>query len=126
MGFGEWQLRVRAVSYSSADSQDKVVAFYKKALERFGNVITCQGNAPVGTPTATSEGLTCADDSRHNNIQINGKHGYDLSNGFQLKAGSKRHQHIVAFENPQDGQTRFAMVALDLPAGIDNSDSKSD
>src|ERR1700742_4219627 len=30
MGFGEWQLHVRAVPYTSTDSQDKIVAFYKK------------------------------------------------------------------------------------------------
>ena len=59
MGFGEWTLRVRAVNYATVDSQDKVTAFYKKALGRYGDVITCQGNAPVGTPIATSEGLTC-------------------------------------------------------------------
>jgi hypothetical protein len=28
MGFGEWQLRVRAVSYSTPDAEDKVVTFY--------------------------------------------------------------------------------------------------
>src|SRR5512142_2662272 len=32
MGFGEWTLRVRAVNYATPDSQDKVTAFYKKAL----------------------------------------------------------------------------------------------
>ena len=64
MGFGEWELRVKVVNYSTADSQDKVVAFYKKALGRYGDVITCQDNAPVGTPTTTSEGLTCADNGR--------------------------------------------------------------
>src|SRR6476646_10407706 len=48
MGFGEWQLRVRAVSYDTTDSQGKVVEFYRKALGRYGNVITCQGNSPVG------------------------------------------------------------------------------
>ena len=62
LGFGEWELRVRAVSYSTSGHQDKVLAFYKKALGRYGDVITCQGNSPVGTPVATSEGLTCADD----------------------------------------------------------------
>src|SRR5208282_3954471 len=61
MGFGEWQLRVKVVNYSSPDSQDKVVAFYKNALGRYGDVITCQDNAPVGKPTQTAEGLTCAD-----------------------------------------------------------------
>src|SRR3974390_694657 len=51
MGFGEWQMRVRVVSYSSTDDRDKISAFYKKALGRYGDVLTCQGDAPVGTPT---------------------------------------------------------------------------
>ena len=50
LGFGEWELRVRAVSYETADSEEKVTAFYKKALGRYGDVITCQGNSPVGKP----------------------------------------------------------------------------
>src|SRR5581483_6661468 len=44
MGFGEWTLRVRAVNYATPDSEDKVTAFYKKALARYGDVISCQGN----------------------------------------------------------------------------------
>ena len=42
---------------------------------------------------------------------------------LELKAGSKRHQHIVGFERPKDGQTRFALVALDLPDGQDEGKS---
>ena len=53
LGFGEWELRVRAVSYSTPDKQDQVLAFYKKALARYGEVITCQNKAAVGTPVAT-------------------------------------------------------------------------
>lgn len=119
LGFGEWQLHVRAISYETSDSQDKVADFYKKALGRFGDVITCRDKAPVGTPTVTSEGLTCADDAKNTKVndQDFGSHG-----NFELKAGSKRHQHIVGFEHPRDGRTRFALVALDLPAGSHGSD----
>lgn len=127
MGFGEWQLRVRAVSYSSADSQDKVAAFYKKALGRYGDVLTCQGDAPVGTPTQTAEGLNCSDSGKHSNFKFNGNNnGIPNPNGMQLKAGSKRHQHIVGFDDTKDGRTRFALVALDLPASVDKSGDKSD
>jgi hypothetical protein len=119
MGFGEWELRVKVVNYSTSDSQDKVVAFYKKALTRYGDVITCQDHAPVGTPTVTSEGLTCADQGGAN-VKIDTgdhNHGYNADqDGLQLKAGSRRHQHIVGFEDSTQGQTRFALVALDLPA----------
>ena len=45
LGFGEWELRVRAVSYATSDTQDQVTAFYKKALGRYGDVITCQGHS---------------------------------------------------------------------------------
>ena len=48
MGFGEWQLRVKVVTYRTPDSQDKVVAFYQKALGRYGDVIQCDGN--LGNP----------------------------------------------------------------------------
>lgn len=127
LGFGEWQLRVRAVSYSTSDSQDKVTMFYKKALGRYGDVITCQGNSPVGTPTATTEGLTCADDkSNTKTVQIDRDDYGTGKDGLELKAGSKRHQHIVGFENSKNGQTRFALVALDLPANLGNGGDKSD
>ena len=120
MGFGEWQLRVRAVSYTTTDPQDKVTAFYKKAMARFGDVLTCQGNAPVGTPTVTAEGLDCSDSGKNAHINVNGRgNGMDFSGQLQLKAGSKRHQHIVGFEEPKDEKTHFALVAIDLPAGID-------
>ena len=127
MGFGEWQLKVKVVSYQTPDSEDKVTAFYKKALGRYGNVITCQGNAPVGTPAMTTEGLTCADDENNgHNIKID-QGDYNLGKGnLELKAGSKRHQHIVGFENPKNSQTRFALVALDLPAEVESGSEKSD
>jgi len=127
LGFGEWELRVRAVSYGSSDSEEKVTAFYKKALTRYGDVITCNGKSPVGTPTATSEGLNCADNGNNNpNVKFdNGDFNIDTGK-IQLKAGSKRHQHIVGFEEPKDGQTRFALVALDLPAVVEKKSGSSD
>lgn len=123
LNFGEWEMRVRALSYSTPDKRDQVVAFYKKALGRYGNVITCEDNKPVGTPTVTSEGLTC-DDHKHGNVKVDtGVHAGDGK--FELKAGSVRRQHIVGFEDTNGSQTRFELVALDLPSGIGESD-KSD
>lgn len=125
LGFGQWELRVRAVSYATNDSREQVTAFYKKALGRYGDVIECQGNSPVGAPAVTSEGLTCSDE-KNSNVQIDHGSFRTGSGNFELKAGSKRHQHVVGFEDPKDGRTRFALVMLDLPEGMDNSKGKSD
>ena len=126
MGFGKWELRVKAVNYTSPENEDKIVAFYKKAMGRYGDVIACQNDAPVGTAAATSEGLTCADSGKSGeHVQVAGT--YDSSRGdYELKAGSPHHQHIVAFESSAPGQTRFTLVALDLPQISGQSSSKSD
>ena len=58
LGFGEWQLRVRAVNYATTDSREQVAAFYKKALGRYGDVLMCENKSAVGTPTVTAEGLS--------------------------------------------------------------------
>jgi hypothetical protein len=127
MGFGEWELRVKVVNFSTSDSQDKVVAFYKNALTRYGDVITCRGTTPVGAPTVTSEGLTCADDKNNRStVQIDRSDYGSGENNLELKAGSERHQHIVGFHTSEAGETHFALVALDLPAAAVGGSGKSD
>lgn len=127
LGFGEWELRVRVVSYATPDKKEQVVAFYKKALGRYGDVLTCEDNAPVGKPTTTAEGLTCSDENgNHAHVQVDAGSYKTGNGGLELKAGSKRHQHIVGFETPKNGETRFALVALDLPAQLEEGSGKSD
>ncbi len=113
-GFGEWQFRLKVVKYETPDSQDQVLSFYKKALGRYGNVIQCSGNNPVGSPTVTSEGLTCDDSSK--NHQVN------LDMNQSLKAGSKHHQHIVGIEKSDGPETVFSLVEIELP--INSEDGK--
>jgi hypothetical protein len=116
MSFGSFQLRVKAASYRSEDSPDKVSAFYRKALGRYGDVIECQNDKPVGSPIRTAEGLTC-DNDKDNHITVN----EDLSGKMELKAGSKLHQHIVAID-PDGSGTKMGLVSLDLPGHISIGD----
>jgi hypothetical protein len=120
MSFGSFQLRVKAASYRTQDSTDEVTTFYRKALGRYGDVIQCQNDKPLGTPTRTAEGLTC-DNVKENHISVND----DMSGKMELKAGSKQHQHIVAVD-PEGKGTKFGLVALDLPGHISfgNNDGK--
>jgi hypothetical protein len=121
MGFGDWQLRVKVVNYQTVDGQDKVLTFYQKALGRYGDVIRCQGNQPVGTPTETHEGLNCQEDHNsreHANIST--------SDGVTLKAGSQHHQHILGIKQSDSSGTRFTLIELQLPAAIDKDSAKSE
>lgn len=122
MSFGGFHLGVKAVSYLTPDSEDKVIAFYRKDMARYGAVLQCNGDQPVGQPTHTAEGLTCSDkDKRHGTFHWNS----DKDGATELRAGSQTHQHIVAFEK-KDGGTKIGLVALDLPAGLGKGDDSKD
>jgi hypothetical protein len=118
-GFGDWQFRVKVVTYDTSDSQDNVIAFYRKALGRYGDVIQCQGNQPVGSPAVTREGLTCSEDKGNNQVHVSD------DSSLSLRAGSRHHQHIVAIKKSSGTGTRFSLVELQLPEGIDKDSSES-
>jgi hypothetical protein len=110
MNFGSFQLRVKAVSYQTGDSPEKVEAFYRAGLKQFGDVIACRDNRVVGTPARTLEGLTC-DNNNGNHISVDDK---PSKGGLELKAGSQQHQHIVEID-AEGGGTKIGLVSLDLP-----------
>ena len=124
MGFGQFQLRVKVVTYTTADPQDKVLAYYKKEMGRFGDVIECDGNQPVGTPTTTSQGLTCRDEGHHGHVNVNGKDYGGGDSGLTLRAGSKHHQHIVAFKTASSG-TKYSMIELQIPTEFSSDSAKT-
>ncbi|HEX9201096.1 MAG TPA: hypothetical protein VF865_16170 [Acidobacteriaceae bacterium] len=122
MSFGSFQLRVKAVSYRTGDSPDKVEEFYRNDLKRYGDVIACRDNRTVGTPAQTSQGLTCDDNSKHH-ITVQDRPG---KGSLELKTGSKQHQHMVEID-ADGGGTKFGLVALDLPgkmSGDEDDDTR--
>src|SRR5580700_10455381 len=90
LSFGSFQLRVKAASYRTTDAPSQVTAFYREALARYGDVLTCSNDKPVGNPTHTRDGLTC-NNEKDNHVRVND----DITGKTELKAGSKTHQHIV-------------------------------
>jgi len=116
-GFGDWQFRLKVVKYESSDPPDRILAFYKKALGRYGDVIQCSGPNPVGTPTITREGLTCAKSENSHEVKIDSPES--------LRAGSKRHQHIMGIEKNDGSGTVFSLVEIDLPANSDGGKAET-
>lgn len=120
LSLGKFQLRVKAASYRTPDTPEKVTAFYRDTLKRYGTVIQCNHDQPVGSPTQTEEGLTCSDGDRKH-VEASA----DTSGKVELKTGSKQHQHIVAID-PDGSGTKFGLVMLDLPGNISIGDSSPD
>ena len=98
-GFG-YGLKVVALEYQSTAPPDKVVAFYKDQLKKYGNVLLChtskhiEYNAKGGHHD--SHELTCDNDSGSN---------------VELKVGTDENQHIVAVEPDGSGST-FSLVYI--------------
>jgi hypothetical protein len=126
LGFGEWKMRVQVAHFNTSDNRDKVLTYYRKSLSRYGDVIECKDDQPIGSPAKTAEGLTCSENDKDNHIKVD--HGGD--HGLTLRAGSKRHQHIVAFDkddaDSSAGPTKFTLIALDLPAEAWKKDRQTD
>jgi hypothetical protein len=119
VGFGDWQLTVRVAKYQTGDPQAKVISYYRTALAQYGNVIECHDGQAIGSPSVTQEGLGCDDKhSQTKSIHVNS----DDYTGFSLRAGSKRHQHIVAIKPAEGSGTKFVLVHLDLPPGKEVSE----
>ena len=111
MSFGSFRLVVKAAAFRTPDSQEKVLAFYRNDLKRYGDVLQCQGHSPVGKPERTSQGLTCEDNE-------GAQHGHvETGSGLELRTGSPQRQHIVAVEG-REGGTKIGLVALELPVQV--------
>ena len=93
-GYG---LKVVALEYQSNDAPEKVVAFYKDQLKKYGDVLVCHTtgiNVNAGYKKHDSNTLACEGDSGHD---------------VELKVGTQENQHIVAIE-PSGSGSNFSLV----------------
>lgn len=118
LNFGDFHLGVKAATFQTSDSPDKVEAFYRRDMAHYGDVLECRGDKTVGQPARTAEGLTCSDDHGRHEIHVNADR-----NDLELRAGSPEHIHIAGIQ-AKDGGTKIGLVALDLPGHHDQSDSE--
>ena len=85
---GSSGFKLAVLKLESNDSPEKVAAFYRKALAKYGKVLDCANSSkPTGEKEKgnSSNELGCEDDRPE-------------SGGFVLKAGTKEEQHLVGIE----------------------------
>jgi hypothetical protein len=100
-GFG-FGIKVVALEYESTDAPDKLIAFYKDQLKKYGNVLECHysGHRNVNTDFDSHDS-----DSKSNDLTCDDDHGLNI----ELKVGKKDDQHIVEVE-PEGKGSSFALV----------------
>ncbi len=77
----------------SSDSPEKIAAYYKKALSKYGPVLDCSNPSASDNKTPkddSSNTLTCDDDKSE-------------KGGYVFKAGTKEKHHLVAIQPSAQG-----------------------
>lgn len=93
--------KLAVMKMESADSPEKVAAFYKKALAKYGKVLDCSNPPPPssdGGKKSSSTALACDDDTAD-------------KGGMLFKSATKERQHIVAIQ-PNGKGSLYQLIAL--------------
>jgi hypothetical protein len=98
LNMGAWGgatgFKLFVLKMDTTDAPEKVAAFYRKALAKYGPVLDCSGTTAAANSSddKTSKKLTCDDEKPE-------------PNEISLKAGTKDKQHAVGIEPNGSGST---------------------
>jgi hypothetical protein len=98
---GATGFKLFVLKMESTDTPEKVAAFYRKALAKYGTVLDCSNVSASSSSDddKNSKKLTCEDEK-------------PKPGEISLKAGSKDKQHAVGIE-PNGGGTTFQLVYVE-------------
>ncbi len=99
------KVKVVALRFTSEDTPEKVLAYYRKKLENYGPVIECQGGSSQDVELGSGRGfdspVTC------------GKKSPMIAGQISLKVGTEGNQHVVAVK-PSGSGAEFSLVYVHL------------
>ena len=111
---GAFGLKVVAIEFLSDDSPDKVAAYYKDQLKRFGTILECHTTNRHGDAGDFDVHLGKDDDKGSSQLSCENSTG----NTLELKVGTKQSQHIVSISPQEKGKgTDFALVFVQTRGG---------
>ena len=110
--FGDTHFRIIVAKYITTDTPENVLAFYRKPLARYGEVLECNNGKPVGAPAVAKNGLACSGQN-DGGLTVT-DHGIS-SGGHELRAGSPHQFRLVCIDKSHPQSTRFWLVYIELP-----------
>lgn len=105
-------LKVVALSFETDDPQDKVWAFYKKEMAKYGRVLECKPGSPdANTTNQGDEVLGCYDkDEKDHRGSRAVRENFHIEDQ-ELKVGIPGKQRVVGFKPSAKG-TKFSLVYI--------------
>lgn len=103
---GNSGFKLVVLKLDSNDAPEKIAAYYRKALGKYGVVLDC-GRSALKHDRGKKNELTCDDTA--------------ADGGFVFKAGTQQEQHVVGIERQGD-HTRISLVYVMTPEQSSSAD----
>lgn len=98
-------MKLLVANYDSEDSPEKVIAYYREQLKKYGKVIECR-TEEHGGDVHVNAGKDDSNGSKH--VQCEGD---NTGSVVELKVGTEDNQHLVSIEPSETGNgSTFALV----------------
>ena len=98
-------MKLIVAKYETNDPQEKVLAFYREKMKKYGKVLECHS-------TDDKSGFHKDEDKKEDSqpVKCDGDNSGPVR---ELKVGTEDNQHVVAIEDPKGGKaTTFAIIYL--------------
>ena len=119
MGFsgGSSAFKMAILKMDSTDSPDKIAAFYRKALSKYGKVLTCSGPGSDSPASAKDSSAGATKDAAKSST-LSCDNDKPDKDDIELKAGTKQNQHVVGIK-PEGAVTTYQLVYIETH-GLDD------
>lgn len=114
---GSDAFKLVVMKLQSSDSPDKIAAFYRKALSKYGTVLDCSKS----TGEKGKNGGSKNESDKNNNDDKNSKSNalsceddHDTKEGYSYRSGTKTNMHVVGIE-PNGKSTVISLVYVKSP-----------
>jgi hypothetical protein len=115
MSGGSFGFKLVVLKLESSDSPEKIAAYYRKAMAKYGTVLDC--SKATGDSSKNGSGKNDSDKSTKSNA-LTCEDDHADKGGYSYKVGTKEKQHVVAVE-PNGKSTLISLVYVEAPKDQD-------
>ena len=115
---GSSGFKMAMLKMDSTDSPDKIAAFYRKALSKYGKVLTCSGPGAASAKDSSADTSTAGTKDAAKSSTLSCDNDKPDKDDIELKAGTKQNQHVVGIK-PEGAVTTYQLVYIETH-GLDD------